>query len=139
MSIDHVDYLGSTRESIAADKAGIVKPGAVLVLGETDPALRSASSRPATPPGCCCGAATSASPATTLAHGGRVVDLFTPRARYEDVFVSLHGAHQADNAAIAVAAVEAFADATLPAELVADVLGRVRVARSARGGRATSR
>jgi len=125
VSIDHVDYLGSTRESIAADKAGIVKPGAVLVLGETDPALVPLF--------------LAREPAQVLlrerdfgitrnavAYGGRVVDLFTPRARYDEVFVSLHGAHQADNAAIAVAAVEAFADAPLTEELVADVLGRVR-------------
>jgi dihydrofolate synthase/folylpolyglutamate synthase len=40
--------------------------------------------------------------------------------------VSLHGAHQADNVAIAVAAVEAFADAPLAGDLVVDVLGRIR-------------
>src|SRR4051794_16560393 len=39
VSIDHVEYLGPTRESIAAEKAGIVKPDSVLVLGETDPDL----------------------------------------------------------------------------------------------------
>ena len=38
-SIDHVEYLGPTREDIAEEKAGIVKPGATLVLGETDPEL----------------------------------------------------------------------------------------------------
>jgi dihydrofolate synthase/folylpolyglutamate synthase len=125
VSIDHVDYLGSTREAIAADKAGIVKPGSVLVLGETDPGLAPLF--------------TAREPAQVVlrgrdfgvsrndtAHGGRLVDLFTPRARYEEVFVSLHGAHQADNAAIAVAAVEAFADAPLSEELVTDVLGRMR-------------
>ncbi len=37
VSIDHVEYLGPTREQIATDKAGIVKPGSTLVLGETDP------------------------------------------------------------------------------------------------------
>ena len=39
VSIDHVEYLGPTREQIATEKAGIVKPGATLVLGETDPEL----------------------------------------------------------------------------------------------------
>ena len=35
VSVDHVEYLGPTLEQIAAEKAGIVKPGATLVLGET--------------------------------------------------------------------------------------------------------
>ena len=39
VAIDHVEYLGTTREQIAAEKAGIVKRGATLVLGETDPDL----------------------------------------------------------------------------------------------------
>ena len=39
VSVDHVEYIGPTLADIAAEKAGIVKPGATLVLGETDPAL----------------------------------------------------------------------------------------------------
>jgi dihydrofolate synthase/folylpolyglutamate synthase len=125
VSIDHVDYLGTTRESIAADKAGIVKPGATLVLGEPDPSLR--------------GFFLARDPGASLvrgidfgvtrndaAHGGRLVDMFTPRASYPEVFISLHGAHQADNAAIAVAAVEAFIDAELPHDVVTNVLGLVQ-------------
>lgn len=125
VSIDHVHYLGSTRASIAAEKAGIVKPGSVLVLGETDPELT--------------GLFTERSPSSVLlrdrdfgvrrndtAHGGRLVDLFTPLSEHREVFVSLHGAHQADNAAIAVAAVEAFVGAPLSGDLVTDVLGRIR-------------
>ena len=42
-----------------------------------------------------------------LAVGGRVVDLFTPLGRYEEVFLPLFGAHQADNAACALAAAQA--------------------------------
>ena len=37
--MDHVEYIGPTLADIAAEKAGIVEPGAALVLGETDPAL----------------------------------------------------------------------------------------------------
>ena len=37
VELDHVEYLGPTRADIAREKAGIVKPGATLVLGETDP------------------------------------------------------------------------------------------------------
>ena len=39
VSLDHTELLGPTREHIASEKAGIVKPGATLVLGETDPGL----------------------------------------------------------------------------------------------------
>src|SRR4029079_9222879 len=39
VAVDHVNYLGSTRAEIAAEKAGIVQPDATLVLGETDPGL----------------------------------------------------------------------------------------------------
>ncbi len=41
VEVDHVEYLGPTREQIAAEKAGIVKPGATLVLGEIDELLQS--------------------------------------------------------------------------------------------------
>src|ERR1041384_896711 len=45
-----------------------------------------------------------------LAHGGRLIDVFTPYARYNDVFLPLHGAYQADNAVIALTAAESFLD-----------------------------
>ena len=46
VSVDHVEYLGPTRESIATEKAGIVKAGSTLVLGETDPELARDLPRP---------------------------------------------------------------------------------------------
>jgi dihydrofolate synthase/folylpolyglutamate synthase len=125
VSVDHVEYLGRSRLEIATEKAGIVKPGATLVLGETDPdvhapflerdagrvLLRDRDFGVA---------------ATRVAHGGRVVDLYTPDARYEQVFLSLHGAHQGDNAAIAVTAAAALLDRPLEPELVSAVLSRAR-------------
>ena len=60
-----------------------------------------------------------------LAHGGRLVTLYTPYERYDEVFLSLHGAHQADNAAIAVAAVECFLERPIGADVLLDVLGTV--------------
>jgi dihydrofolate synthase/folylpolyglutamate synthase len=125
VSVDHVEYLGPTVLDIADEKAGIVKPGATLVLGETDPSvqgpfLRRGAARVLTR-GRDFGVT-----ANRVAHGGRVLDLFTPGARYEELFLSLHGAHQADNAAVAVAAAEAFLDRPLAAEVVAGVCGRAR-------------
>jgi dihydrofolate synthase/folylpolyglutamate synthase len=62
-----------------------------------------------------------------LAIGGRLLDLRTPGARYEDVFVPLHGAHQGDNAAAALAAAEAFFGEPLREEVVAEGLAATTV------------
>ena len=62
-----------------------------------------------------------------MAVGGRLLDLRTPAARYPEVFLSLHGAHQGDNAACALAAAEAFFGAPLAPEVVEHALGAVRV------------
>jgi dihydrofolate synthase/folylpolyglutamate synthase len=40
--------------------------------------------------------------------GGQVVSLQGLRGRYDDLFLPLYGAHQAENAVVALAAVEAF-------------------------------
>ncbi len=125
VSVDHVDYLGPTREQIAQEKAGIVKPGATLVLGETDPNIQAIFE------------ARRAARVfrrdidfgvrrNVLAIGGRLADFRSPGAEYPDVFLPLHGAHQADNAAIALAAAESFVGATLAFDLVADALARVQ-------------
>jgi dihydrofolate synthase/folylpolyglutamate synthase len=126
VGLDHVDIIGPTRADIAMEKSGIVKQGATLVLGETDPALLPIFE---------------GTPAAAIwlrdrdfavqenrvAIGGRAVDLRTPTTRYEDVFVSLHGAHQADNATIAVAAVEAFFGRPTPDDIVREALAAVVV------------
>ncbi|MGQ0825434.1 MAG: bifunctional folylpolyglutamate synthase/dihydrofolate synthase [Actinomycetota bacterium] len=124
VAIDHVDYLGPTREQIAAEKAGIVKPGATLVLGEVDAQLTEIFEAR--------GAARVIRrhvdfgvSRNELAVGGRVVDLFTPGATYLGVYLPLHGAHQADNAAIALATAEAFMDAPLHPDTVAHAFARV--------------
>ena len=124
VEIDHVEYLGPTREGIAAEKAGIVKPGATLVLGETDPSLVPIFTER--------GAARVVLRdvdfglrANALAHGGRVVDLYTPYGAYSDVFLPLHGAYQADNAAAALAAAECFLDRALGSDVVGDAFASV--------------
>lgn len=119
VGIDHVEYLGPTREGIAREKSGIVKPGSTLVLGETDPALAdifdAAGANEVWRRG-----EDFACESNRLAVGGRVLDLRTPLARYDDVFLPLHGAHQGDNAACALAAVEAFFAAPVEPDLVVE-------------------
>jgi dihydrofolate synthase/folylpolyglutamate synthase len=53
-----------------------------------------------------------------LAVGGRLIDVRTPGAEYGELLVPLHGAHQGDNAACALAAVEAIFGAPLDAAVV---------------------
>jgi dihydrofolate synthase/folylpolyglutamate synthase len=123
---DHTDGVGDWRARIAAEKAGIVKPGSHLVLGEPDPELRPLF--------------VGEHPVETwvrdedfgietdrLALGGHVVDLRTPFGRHEDVFLPVHGAHQADNAAVAVAAAEAFFGRALHAEVLSEAFAGLRL------------
>jgi dihydrofolate synthase/folylpolyglutamate synthase len=55
-----------------------------------------------------------------VALGGHVVDLRTPFGEHGEVYLPVHGAHQADNAALAVAAVEAFFGRALDGDVVAE-------------------
>jgi len=116
---DHTDGTGDWRRRIAEEKVGIVKPGATFVLGETAPDLQDVFD------------ATEAAEvwrrdvdfglsADRLAIGGRMLDLRTPGASYDDVFLSLHGPHQAENASIALAAAEAFFGRPLAPDQVAE-------------------
>jgi dihydrofolate synthase/folylpolyglutamate synthase len=125
VAVDHVEYLGTTRQEIAADKSGIVKPNSTLVLGETDPAIakifEARESLGVLKRDVDFGARNN-----VLSVGGRAVDLYTPLAAYTDVFVALHGAHQGDNAAIALATAETFVGAPIPDEVVAEAFATVQ-------------
>ncbi len=130
VSFDHTDVLGPTLEGIAADKAGIIEPGSRVVVGEMAPGLLEKITGRAREVGAASvwvagrdfGCASN-----QVAVGGRLVSLWTPGGRYEDVAVPLHGPHQGANAAVAVAAVEAFFGDPLSPEVVAEGLGAVRV------------
>lgn len=126
IGLDHTEFAGPTLADIAREKSGIVKPGSALVLGETSPDLwpifRDA------------GAATIVwrdrdfeIVDNTLAVGGRLVDLRTPTTIYPDVYLPLHGAHQGENAAVALAAVETFFAAPLEPDVVAEGFASVSV------------
>ena len=137
VSYDHVEVLGPTLRDIATEKAGIIKSGANVLVGEPDPELQAVFAAAASAVGA--GAPWTvgrdfAYEESRLAVGGRLVDLRTPAAVYPEVFLPLHGAHQADNAAIALAAAEAFFGRPLSTEVVESALasvtapGRVEVA-----------
>jgi dihydrofolate synthase/folylpolyglutamate synthase len=126
ISKDHTDGSGDWRVEVAREKAGIVKPGSTLVLGETAPDLRAVfDERPRA--GIRLRDVDFGVGTDLLAVGGRSVDLYTPLSRLEDLFVPLHGSHQVDNAAVAVQAVEAFFDRALDESLVREAVGSVTI------------
>jgi dihydrofolate synthase/folylpolyglutamate synthase len=111
IAIDHAQYLGERPQDIAEEKAGIIKPGSIAVLAQQSPEAAEVLTRRAGEVG-----ATMAREGMEFgvvsrvpAVGGQLLSLQGLRARYDDVFLPLYGAHQAQNAAVALAAVEAFA------------------------------
>jgi dihydrofolate synthase/folylpolyglutamate synthase len=126
VSLDHAETIGPALTDIAIEKAGIVKPGSTFVLAETNPALlpifEAAGAAETWVRGRAfrCGS-------NGLAHEGRIVDLYTPGAAYEGVYLPVHGAYQGDNAAVALAAVEAFFGAPLAPEVVAEAFAGLRL------------
>jgi dihydrofolate synthase / folylpolyglutamate synthase len=123
---DHTDGTGDWRRRIAEEKAGIVKPGCHLVLGEPDKDLRPLFE--AEGPGDVWVRDDDFGVVTDrLALGGHVIDLRTPFGEHDEVFVPVHGAHQADNAALAVAAVEAFFGRAVHPDVVAEAFAGLRL------------
>ncbi|GAA0947908.1 folylpolyglutamate synthase/dihydrofolate synthase family protein [Streptomyces sp. DSM 41524] len=110
ISLDHTDRLGTTPEQIAVEKAGIVKQDATVVLAQQPVEAASVVLKRAVEVD-----ATVAREgmefgvlSREVAVGGQLLTLRGLGGEYTDVFLPLHGAHQAHNAAMALAAVEAF-------------------------------
>jgi dihydrofolate synthase/folylpolyglutamate synthase len=110
IDIDHTDYLGTEVATIAAEKAGIIGTGAVAVLAQ-----QSLAAAEVLVERCADVGATLVREglefgvrARDVAVGGQVLALQTRAGVYDDIVLPLHGAHQAHNAALALAAVEAF-------------------------------
>jgi dihydrofolate synthase / folylpolyglutamate synthase len=110
IAVDHVNYLGSDIAGIAAEKAGIIKPGSVAVLAQQPPEVARVI------------AARSVEVGATVARegmefgvlhrdvavGGQQLRLQGLGGVYDQVFLPLHGAHQSRNAVLALAAAEVF-------------------------------
>ncbi|HEX7201827.1 MAG TPA: folylpolyglutamate synthase/dihydrofolate synthase family protein [Arthrobacter sp.] len=110
ISLDHTDLLGDTTGDIALEKAGIIKPGGYLIsaaqpLDAAQVLLEKAKDVgvPFRFEGVEFGVES-----RTVAVGGQVVTIQGIAGRYPELLVPLHGEHQAQNAAVAVAALEAF-------------------------------
>lgn len=128
VATDHTQFLGSTVEEIAAEKAGIIKGGATAVLAEQEMPVAELLMRRSAEVG-----------ASVTREGlefgvlrrevavdGQLVALQGLGASHEEIFLPVFGAHQAKNAACALAAVEAFlgADEEIDPELVRGAFAR---------------
>jgi dihydrofolate synthase / folylpolyglutamate synthase len=111
IALDHQRHLGTTIPQIAGEKAGIIKPGVPVVVGELPDAARAvivaeAARRgaPVVPAGTDCVAR------SQLVAGRASIDLRTPRAAYRGVTLGLNGAHQIANAVVAARTLETCSD-----------------------------
>ncbi len=112
IGMDHTEFAGPTLADIAREKSGIVEPSSAVVIGETDPDIVAVLSEPPAAARLLRGVDFETA-GNQLGVGGRLVDIRTPTTIYPEVFVPLHGAHQGDNASIALTATEAFFAAPL--------------------------
>ena len=134
ISIDHAERLGNTIAEIAKTKSGIIKPGAIVVSSAQEPEAMQVLE------------AKTAEVAERIAVYGRDFEVLdvepdvagqrfsvkTLTSDYRDLFLPLHGEYQAENAALAISAVEAFFGVNN--RLFDDVL-RVAIADSTSPGR----
>jgi dihydrofolate synthase / folylpolyglutamate synthase len=133
IGLDHVEYLGADVATIAKEKSGIIKSGATAILAAQPTSAAEELIRRAV--------TVEASVAReglefgvldrSIAVGGQLVTFQGLGGVYPDIFLPLYGAHQAENAACALAAVEAFfgagaATGPLDIEVVREAFANVR-------------
>lgn len=118
VDLDHMERLGSTIDAIARTKSGIIKPASMVISATQAPEVRavledaaeltestlsflSDTSEPQV-------GSPLAVVSRAMAVGGQLITVQGLAGRYQDVFLALYGDHQADNAAVAIGAVESF-------------------------------
>ena len=128
IGFDHMEYLGNTLTEIAQTKAGIFKPESNVVLAaqssEVAKVLMANVAR------------VSAIPfregvefsvkKRSLAVGGQLISLAGIYGDIDEIYLSLYGDHQSNNASLALASVEAFAGVKLDEELVRQAFSKVK-------------
>lgn len=132
IGLDHRDYLGDTLEEIAGEKAGIIHRAVesldptdtVAILAEQSPEVMDVLLRRAveTDAAVAREGAEFAIIERRVAVGGQQLDLRGLGGDYTEIFLPLHGEHQARNASIALAAVEAFFGAGAGKQLDVDIV-----------------
>ncbi|GAB3034720.1 bifunctional tetrahydrofolate synthase/dihydrofolate synthase [Mycobacterium bourgelatii] len=130
ISVDHVEYLGSEIEGIAREKAGIIQqapdgsPDTVAVIARQTPAAMEALLAASVRADAAVAREDSefAVLSRQVAIGGQMLELQGLGGVYSDIYLPLHGEHQAHNAALALAAVEAFFGAGAQRQLDVDAV-----------------
>ena len=110
IGFDHMEYLGNTLHEIASTKAGIIKENGFIVLAQQEPEAAKELIRKAAEVGADVvreGLEFSVT-SRAIAVGGQLLTIQGVNETYEEIFLPLHGRHQASNAAAALVAVEAF-------------------------------
>jgi dihydrofolate synthase/folylpolyglutamate synthase len=110
IGLDHMEYLGNTLVEIAQTKAGIIKEGGFAVLSQQEPEVAVELLRKAAEVGA--DVAREGIEYSVLSRavavGGQLVTIQGIKGVYDEIFIPLHGKHQASNAAAALVAVEVF-------------------------------
>ncbi|HKI41780.1 MAG TPA: folylpolyglutamate synthase/dihydrofolate synthase family protein [Mycobacterium sp.] len=130
IAIDHVDYLGDDIAGIAGEKAGIIvkspegSPDTVAIIGRQAPEAMEVLLDQTVRADAAVAREDSefAVLGRQVAIGGQVLRLQGLGGVYSDLFLPLHGEHQAHNAAVALAAVEAFFGAGAQRQLDIDAV-----------------
>jgi dihydrofolate synthase/folylpolyglutamate synthase len=110
IGLDHTEYLGETLTEIAQTKAGIIKEGGYVVLAQQEPECAVELLKQAALVGADVareGVEYSVL-SRSIAVGGQLLAIQGTKEIYTDIFIPLHGKHQASNAAAALVAVEIF-------------------------------
>lgn len=128
IGLDHMEYLGDTLEKIAKTKSGIFKPESNVVLAAQTPEVAKVLMSKV--------AQVSAIPFRqgiefslanrAIAVGGQLIAINGIHGLVDEIFLPLYGAHQANNAAIALAAAEAFAGVKLDSDLIRSAFSKVK-------------
>ncbi|WP_435199225.1 bifunctional folylpolyglutamate synthase/dihydrofolate synthase [Janibacter sp. GS2] len=110
IGIDHQHFLGDSLLDIAGEKAGIIHPGTIAVSAPQDPEVADLLAERAEEVGArlAVEGVDFGVLERDVAIGGQMVSLRGLAGDHPDLLLNLHGQHQASNAALAVAAVEAF-------------------------------
>ena len=123
---DHTDGEGDWRRKIASEKVGIAKASSTLIVGEADPDLLDIFEGEGAEAMLVAGNDFELL-SDQSAVGGRLINVRTTNGFYHDVFLAAYGNHQAVNASIALTATEAFFDAALPEDVVAEAFGELKL------------
>jgi dihydrofolate synthase / folylpolyglutamate synthase len=122
VALDHMALLGGDAETIAREKAGIIKPQARVVTAERKPGVLEVIAAEAAQQEAEVSEIGREFSLTDnrVALGGRFLSIRTSRADYNGLFLPLHGSHQGLNAATALEATTRFLARPLSDEVVAD-------------------